>query len=185
MTADPTHRLTPFRVHVTDPPWKFGDSLPGKSRGASKNYACMSLQQLIDFPLPEMAEDSVLFMWRVSSMQDDACDLMASWGFRLHSEIVWEKLTKTGKDHFGMGRIVRGAHETCLIGVRGKATRFVKAKNVRSRFAAPVGRHSEKPDAFYEIVESLFPGPYVETFARRRRAGWTQFGDQLPAEVAA
>lgn len=41
--------------------------------------------------------------------------------------------------------------------------------------------HSGKPEAFYDdIVEPLVRGPYVEIFARRRRARWHAIGNQLP-----
>ena len=79
--------------------------------------------------------------------------------------------------HFGMGRIVRASHETCLICVRGKAR--VLNHSTRSRFPAPVGRHSEKPDRFFEIVEELVPGPRLELFARRERPGWHCLGNEL------
>lgn len=40
----------------------------------------------------------------------------------------------------------------------------------------PRGRHSEKPPAFLDIVESVSPGPYVELFARAPRLGWDSWG---------
>jgi hypothetical protein len=39
--------------------------------------------------------------------------------------------------------------------------------------------HSQKPDEFYRIIERLYDGPYLELFARRARAGWTSFGNEL------
>ena len=170
--------MKPARVLVADPPWSFSDKLPGKSRGAAKNYEVLSIESVRSFPLPDLAPDAVLFLWRVSAMQEEALSVVRAWGFKPHSELVWDKVTKNGKPHFGMGRIVRGSHETCLIAVRGKARPLVR--NIRSRFEATVGRHSEKPAAFYRIVERLFEGPFVELFARRRRKGWRCYGDQLP-----
>ena len=32
---------------------------------------------------------------------------------------------------------------------------------------------------FYEIVEQASPGPYLELFARRDRAGWTSWGNEV------
>lgn len=171
------------RVLVADPPWLFGDKLPGKGRGASKHYQCLSQADLLSFRLPKLADDSVLFLWRVSSMQQEALDVVKAWGFTLKTELVWRKQTVTGKRHFGMGRILRAEHETCLIATRGRMA--PKVRNVRSTFRAPVGRHSEKPERFFEIVEELFDGPYVELFARRHRAGWKCLGNELPPRRAA
>ena len=168
-----------FRVCVTDPPWRFSDGLSGRGRGASSHYPCMSITDLCQFPLPPMADDSLLFMWRVAAMQDEALMLAKAWGYTVKSEIVWHKLTKTGKrTHFGMGHYVRASHEICLVCTRGRPK--IKSRSVRSIFAAPVGIHSEKPSAFFSLVEELSDGPYAETFARRHRPGWTCFGNQLP-----
>lgn len=46
-------------------------------------------------------------------------------------------------------------------------------------FEAIARRHSEKPNTFYQIVELLKAGPYVELFARRQRAGWTCLGNEM------
>jgi N6-adenosine-specific RNA methylase IME4 len=46
-------------------------------------------------------------------------------------------------------------------------------------FTWPRGAHSSKPDAFYDMVERVSPGPYLELFARRARLGdWDYWGDQ-------
>jgi N6-adenosine-specific RNA methylase IME4 len=130
------------------------------------------------FVLPPLEDDAVLFMWRVAALQMEATVVATNWGFTIKSELVWIKTTKTGKRHFGMGRQVRAEHETCLIATRGRIS--PKVKNVRSTFTAPAGEHSAKPDEFYEIVERMYDGPYVELFARRQREGWKCFGNQLP-----
>jgi len=173
---------------TADPPWSFGDALPGESRGAVKNYACLSVEELIRFPFrgaeefPIIADNAWLFMWRVSAMVEEAYRVVRAWGFTPKSEIVWRKMTATGKEHFGMGRYVRAAHETCIVATRGKVD--VLSHSVRSIFEAPVGKHSEKPAEFYKIVESLAPGPYCEMFARSRRPGWHALGDQAPEQEA-
>jgi hypothetical protein len=46
-----------YQVLVADCPWRFSDSLPGRGRGASKHYPCMSISDLCRFPLPPMADD--------------------------------------------------------------------------------------------------------------------------------
>lgn len=45
-------------------------------------------------------------------------------------------------------------------------------------FQWPRQAHSQKPEAFLDLVEMVSPGPYVELFARRARFGWDYWGDQ-------
>jgi N6-adenosine-specific RNA methylase IME4 len=167
------------RVLTADPPWVFNDKLPGKSRGAAKNYSCLSAEDIARLPLPELADDAWLFLWRVHTHNEEALYVMRTWGFTYASELVWVKTTAEGKLHFGMGRTFRNCHEVCLVGRRGRPK--PSSRSVRSVFLAPTGDHSEKPQEFYPLVEELTGGgPYVELFARRRREGWGTFGDQLP-----
>jgi N6-adenosine-specific RNA methylase IME4 len=177
----------PFRVVTADPAWRFGDRLPGKKRGAGKNYMTMSVDEIKAMKLPPIADVAILFLWRVSAMVEEAYQVGRAWGFEPKSEIVWQKLSKTLKPWIGMGRYVRAAHETCIIMTRGPTKdvqKMIRSRSIRSRFAAAVpvdarGRyvHSGKPEEFYDLVEQLVHGPYVELFARRARPGWHCIGD--------
>lgn len=166
-----------YRVLVADPPWSFGDSLPGQTRGAVKNYDLMSVDDICNFTLPPMYETSVLFLWRVASMQQEALNVIDAWGYDLKAELVWRKITSQGKRWFGMGRQVRNEHEVCLIATSGRAKPL--NNSTRSMFDAKVGRHSEKPEEFYQIVEQMYEGPRAELFARKHRNGWDCFGKEL------
>jgi len=141
----------------------------------------MSVEDICRLKLPPIADDAYLFLWRVSSQVEEAYRVVRSWGFVPKSEIVWNKLTVTGLPWFGMGRHVRASHETAIVASRGRPER--SSGSIRSTFSAPVGRHSEKPDAFFRLVERLCPGPRLELFARKTRDGWTTIGDQLEAPV--
>jgi N6-adenosine-specific RNA methylase IME4 len=182
--------VTTARVLCADVPWRFGDKLPGKKRGAARHYPTMSVAEIALFPLPPLAPDAYLFFWRVASMQEEALAVIRAWGFTLKSEIVWQKLTKKGKPWFGMGRTVRASHETALIATRGKPKPLSRSERSVLVAPAPVGEdgkyiHSAKPEAFYDKVERLARGPYVELFARRQRAGWTCLGNEMPERRAA
>jgi N6-adenosine-specific RNA methylase IME4 len=50
---------------------------------------------------------------------------------------------------------------------------------VRTIFDAPVGRHSQKPEVFFDLIEQVADGPYVELFARRIRPRWTCLGNEV------
>lgn len=175
------------KVLCADPPWPFKDRLPGKTRGAARNYQLLSVEDICRFPLPPLADDCMLFLWRVAAMQQAALDVIRMWGFKPpEREIVWQKKTAKGNRHFGMGRVVRAEHEICLIATRGRPV--VKNHSTRSTFttdldfngiSAPIGRHSEKPEIFYDIVESLLDGPWCELFARRQRPSWTCIGNEI------
>jgi N6-adenosine-specific RNA methylase IME4 len=184
------------KVVVADPAWLFDDKLPGDTRGASSNYRCMSVPEIMRLVShgttrvmgQEVASDAALFLWRVASQQRAALDVAYAWGFTVKTELIWLKKTKTGKRWFGMGRTLRAEHEACLVATRGRPqvlnhstrTTFVTEDDLNvTGLSAAVGRHSEKPEAFYKIVESLFDGPYLELFARRQRPGWTCIGDEL------
>src|SRR5512138_2705679 len=106
---------TLYGAHCSDPAWPFGDKLPGEKRGAVKHYAVMSLDDIKAFPQPLMLDDSYLFLWRVASMVEEAYEVVRAWDFVPKTELVWVKLTRTGKPHFGMGRTLRAAHETCIV----------------------------------------------------------------------
>lgn len=177
--------MTAFRCVVADPPWSFGDAL-GK-RGAAANYPVLDQRGIENFALPlsipPIAPDAWLFLWRVASQVEEAYRVCRAWGFTPKSEIVWVKRTVKGGRHFGMGRSVRAEHETAIVASRGRPE--ILSRSIRSTFEAPVGRHSAKPDAFFELVEALVPGPRLELFARRERAGWTCLGNELPTRKSA
>jgi N6-adenosine-specific RNA methylase IME4 len=181
--------VSKFSILVADPPWSFKDNLPGKGRGARKHYGCLDLDSiksfLVDGKIDQyIADDALLFLWRVASMQDESLATMRAWGFGApKSEIVWVKMTKDmAKPKIGMGHYTRNAHEVCLIGARGKAAQLIADHGVPSVITAPPGAHSAKPDEFYAAVNRLRGGnPVLELFARRQQDGWACMGDQLAA----
>lgn len=172
------------RVLYADPPWPSKDTTRAKTGGVqlgtATHYPTMSIAELCDMQLPPINEDAWLFMWRLGGMQHEALQVAFHWGFRVCSEVVWVKTTKHGKRWFGPGTVVRGEHEVCLIGKRGRIS--PNNRSVRSVITAPCLGHSRKPDEMYELIEQISSGPYCELFARRVRDGWQQHGNQLEAE---
>lgn len=180
----------PFKVCLLDSPWKMADKLPGPGRGAEKHYECMKTEDLCKIQMPDMAADSLMFMWRVAAMQEDALTVMHMLGYTPKSEIVWVKTPLAAPESatdltMGMGRYVRHSHEVCLIGSKGRGASLVKNHALRSVFFAPRTKHSRKPDEFYDIVEALVggEGPFIELFARHKRAGWVQWGDAVGVHI--
>lgn len=183
------------RCVVIDPPWKFNDKLPGKKRGAEKHYKTQTVEEMgktiTSWRLSHTSIPTAFnILWRVASMQREALELVDRLSLVVKSEIVWVKTPKrTGVQasslpeprlHFGMGRYVRNCHEVALICTpKGSRTPRVLNHSTRSVFFAPVGEHSEKPQEFYDLVSNLFPGPYLDLYARKSRPGWIALGNEV------
>lgn len=185
LTPKPLESLGRFGSVVVDPPWAFTFSTRKSEAGnngwrgsTDRHYRNMSMQELKDLPVPDVAaDDSVLWLWAVNALLDDGMELLAHWGFDYKNTLTWAKTTQAGKPFTGMGFWMRGATEHLLLGVKGKPKPL--RRNQPTWFSAPPGKHSAKPDEAYRIIETLTPGPYLDVFARTERAGWTAWGDQV------
>lgn len=178
-----------YRTLVADPPWKYRDGVgPGSGsgedrirgrRGAAGYYSTMGAAEIMalgvdgDIVGRRMSENSHLYLWTTNAFLEDAHRVARAWGFIPKTLITWRK------PQMGMGSYFRNTTEHVVFAVRGSLR--LKVKNQRTDFVAPRGRHSEKPEAFFEIVERCSPGPYLELFARKRRDGWTSWGNEVPS----
>jgi len=164
-----------FATIVIDPPWDWGDESDADQLGRARpTYATMPYKELLNLPMADIAdEDCHLYLWITNRSLPKGFGLLEAWGFRYITCVTW------CKPSFGMGNYFRGSTEHVLFGIKGSMP--LKRKDIGTWFSAPRGKvHSEKPDAFFSLVESCSPGPYVDVFGRRERAGWTILG----AEVA-
>ena len=67
-----------------------------------------------------------------------------------------------------------------LFGVRGNNIRTLGPGRSQVNIIPSMKReHSRKPDEAYEIIESCSQGPYLELFARTKRKGWSQWGNEV------
>jgi N6-adenosine-specific RNA methylase IME4 len=176
-----------YRTIVADPPWSYERTGGlGSKRAVTDNYATMTNEAIAALPVADMAEtDAHLYLWvtnpRLFAEAHDAVgpvDMLRGWGFRYVTMLTWHKLGAPG-----MGWYFRGDTEHVLFGVRGKAP-INPAVRESNHFAAARAGHSVKPDRFYELVERVSPGPYLELFARRRRYGWDVWGNEAPEAAA-
>jgi N6-adenosine-specific RNA methylase IME4 len=94
-----------------------------------------------------------------------------AWGFKFKTVLTWVK------PGLGMGHYFRNNTEHVLFAVRGRLG--LARHDVPTAFSFPRRGHSEKPEEFYNLVESCSPGPYLELFSRSLRPGWTMWGDEI------
>lgn len=173
--------MTGYQLIYADPPWTYNDKAAAGKRGAGFKYDLMTLDALKALPIQQIAaKDCLLAMWWVGPMPQEALDLVKAWGFTLKTMkgFTWHKLTKHGKDHFGMGHWTRGNTEDCLFAVKGKPKR-VNA-GVSQIITAPIREHSRKPDEVRNaLVKLMGDVPRIELFARQRHEGWQAWGNEL------
>ena len=184
---------------LADPPWRFrtwdkAEAIPntrGRHHGtfvsAAVHYRTMAIEELCALPVSELAaDDCALFLWITWPNLIDALDLIELWGFKFKTcAFAWMKAQATQlemfqddiPDQMGMGYWTRANSEVCLLACRGKPKRL--NADVRQAIIEPRREHSRKPDCVHERIERLVAGPYVELFARARRAGWHAWGNEV------
>lgn len=169
-----------FATILADPPWSFQTyTEEGKDRSPEQHYACMTLADIKALPVADVAaKDAVLLLWVTDPLLDKAFDVIRAWGFTYKTVgFCWIKTGRGLKPISGMGYWTRANQELCLLATRGRPKRI--GRDVERVLHARRGRHSEKPQAIYGLVERLVPGPYLELFARYARPGWRQWGNQV------
>ena len=166
-------RAAKFATIVIDPPWDWGDEGDADQMGRARpTYQTMPLDDVLALPVREMADvDAHCYLWITNRSLPKGFALLEAWGFRYVTCLTWVKPS------FGLGNYFRGQTEQVLFGVRGSQP--LKRHDVGTVFHAARGSggHSSKPDAFYALVESCSPGPYLEMFSRRLRDGWMSWGE--------
>lgn len=179
---------TGFRAGViyVDPPWTFRTySGKGKQRSAERHYDVMSLDEIQAMPVAQLAaKDCALLLWGVCPELPGALEVIKQWGFEYSTvAFTWVKQNRSGEGLFtGMGYHTRSNVELCLLGLRGSPERL--AKDVHQVVMTPVGEHSVKPEEVRRRIKRLYPGPYLELFARRPVDGWTVWGNEVEASAA-
>ena len=129
------------------------------------------------------APQSHLYLWVPNALLREGLDVMRRWGFTYKTNLVWYKIRKDGgPDGRGVGFYFRNVTELVLFGVRGGLRTDDAGRRQVNLLASRKREHSRKPDQLYDIIEACSRGPYLELFARRRRPGWYQWGDELPSD---
>lgn len=179
---------------VADPPWdlKFGrddnralrastGSPKGTWSNPKMNYPTMSLKDIVALPIADLAaKDAHLYLWVVNRHIESAYQVARAWGFRPVTLLTWGK-TPRG---VGLGGAFVQTTEHILFARRGSEIAKRRERTTWWNWTRPeVGtgpKHSRKPVAMQDLVETVSPGPYLELFARRGRPGWDAWGNEAP-----
>ncbi|MDF1566224.1 MAG: MT-A70 family methyltransferase [Deltaproteobacteria bacterium] len=187
-----------YQCILADPPW--GSESGGGRRGAQNHYPLLSVEDIAEVMLasPEWrpAESCHLWLWAPSQIhlafrlldllgQGQQGDLFGGPAvpakrFRQITFVPWIKLDPTNhtRTRPGLGQYIRHDSELLLLCSTGPAM-VPEFAYPQQAILTPKREHSRKPDEQYERIEWISPGPRVEFFARRPRAGWCSWGNEL------
>ena len=163
-----------YRALVIDPPWDvhkiLRDERPNQD---ALDYPTMTDDEIAALPVRELADDEGchVYLWTTHSKLPAALAILEDWGARYQCMMTWVK--NVGFTPFSW----MYSTEHVLFGRIGSLP--LLRNGLRLDFSAPVTKHSEKPDVFYERVLEASPGPRLEMFARRTRAEFTVWGNEV------
>lgn len=171
-----------YSTILADPPWQF-QNRTGKMAPEHRRllrYPTMELKEIAALPVSRMAAaKSHLYLWVPNALLQEGLQVMEAWGFTYKSNLVWYKIRKDGgPDGRGVGFYFRNVTELILFGVRGSMRTLGPGRTQVNLLNTRKREHSRKPDEIYDLVESCSPGPYLELFARFKREGWHQWGNE-------
>lgn len=187
MTPFPNKR---YEVIYADPPWNHNGSGMGNISGEWKlkpadHYPTIPTDVIASMSVKQIAnDDSLLFLWAVSPMLDDAIGVGTAWGFKFMTVgFVWHKQTSLA------GYYTMSQCEMCLIFKRGKIPQPRGKRNIKQFLSCKRGRHSEKPWEIRQRITEMFPTQSkIELFARtpellQPASGWDVWGNEAHASA--
>ena len=164
-----------YQVIYADPPWAYNDkqdtSILG---GAEKHYSTMSIDELCALDIKELClDDCILFLWVTSPLLEESFEIINAWGFKYKTSFIWDKI------NHNMGHYNSVRHELLLVCTKGSCTPdniklFDSVQSIEK-----TKKHSEKPEEFRNIIDTLYKGKKIELFARKKVDGWDSWGNEL------
>ncbi|MBS0229683.1 MAG: methyltransferase [Proteobacteria bacterium] len=174
-----------YRTIVADPPWKYGkwgkaSVAPRGSNYAPQDsampYSTMTVPEIEALPVAGIAAANCeLYLWTTQRYLPSAFDVLDAWGFAYCQTLTWCKKPKGT----GQGGLYCPTTEFLLLGRRGKMPGGKKRIETTWWQVKRPMRHSEKPEHFQDVIEMQSEEPRIELFARRKRAGWDAWGNEV------
>ena len=172
-----TKQRKTFRTILADPPT---DVQQGGKLGANQHYDLMTIDQIKNIPVADLAEpDAHLWLWATNAALEASLDIARAWGFTPRSILTWVK------PRFALGNYLRNATEQLIFATRGRAP--IQFKSQPTWAFLPLQDHSHKPEEQFAIIERCSPGPYLELFARRRPPSdkdWSVWGNEIDSDIS-
>ena len=165
-----------YRCVFADPPWRYDN----KGGRAQPKYETLTVEEICKLgALVECfaADNSHLWLCVTNSFLIEGVHnvVAGAWGFNPKQILTWCKA------RFGFGNWLRNSTEHVVLCVRGRLPPL--NRNVPTHIITPNTAHSVKPQALFNAISSVSPGPRIELFARTQRDGWDNWGLEAPSGV--
>lgn len=188
-----------YQTIVADPPWKVSRGRPlgiyeivdGKQIFKSPTdkarplaYPQMSVDEIAALQVPS-ADNAHLYLWTINKYIEHAFHVARVWGFKYSTLLTWAKKPMGG----GLGGCYGISAEYVLFARKGKLQATSRIGRSWFDWKRPYDergkpKHSAKPPEFFEMVEQVSPGPYLEMFARQHREGWHSWGNEIESHIS-
>lgn len=147
------------------------------ARASKLPYPTLTLDEIKAFPLGDLAEVGAhVYLWTVNKFLRQAFDVLDAWKCRFH---LCMPLVKRSGIAPCCGYV--WGSEFALLAFAGKPMlKFKSMGKLNWLDTNPIpGKHSAKPDEFYQLVSTMSPEPRLDCFARQPRKGWTVWGNEV------
>ncbi len=167
-----------YDVIVCDPPWPMKRSeLDERPQQVELDYSTMTEEDIAAINLP-CADACHVFLWTTQRFLPVAFGVLDAWGLKYTCTFVWHK--PGGPQPLYLPQF----NTEFVLYARKGSPEFLDTKAFFTSFEAPRGAHSEKPEAFYDMVRRVTGGRRLDMFSRRKIEGFSSWGFEAPAAAA-